>query len=263
MSEVVYSRTKRNVDRVTRCYLTLDCNGFCEYCSAGVPGASQEVREQSIAPEVWAEGINRRGRECILAGGEPFMYPWLTELTNMIRVRTQIYTNLKCDVSGFLSAVKRPLAVLASCHIMDSIERQAWLENARGMINAGHHLRFHIVKSEGWRERVTFIRDNGIQNQITACDDQRGGIKSSGQKTNDLMPSVTCRHKIFLFGPDGYRYHCITLMRNGDKAARLERISDGDRPDETIFNQCDLFGLCVGCDNNIQGEVLSNNRGNG
>lgn len=258
MSEILYSRKKRNPDRVTRCYLTLDCNGGCEYCSAGIPEASREVRNQVISPEVWAEGINRRRRECILAGGEPFMYPYLAELVNMIDVRSQIYTNLKCDVGGFLSVVDRSLAVLASCHVMNGKERQAWLVNAKKMIRAGHHLRFHVVKSEGWQERVNFIRRNGIPNRITACDDQRGGMKSSGKETNVLMPSVTCKHTIFLFGPDGYRYHCITLTRNGDKEARLEHISDNDGPDETIVNGCSLFGLCVGCDNNIQGEVRSN-----
>lgn len=257
MSEVIYSRKKRNPDRVTRCYLTLDCNGGCVYCSAGVPAASREVRRQILSPEIWAEGINRRGRECILAGGEPFMYTHLPELVNMIKVRTQIYTNLKCDVNGFLSAVNRPLAILASCHVMNDIEKEEWLCNARALILAGHYVRFHVVRSAGWQERVDFIRDNGIENRITACDDQRGGVKSSGQKTNDLMPAVTCKHSIFLFGPDGYRYHCITLMRNGDKEARLEHISDDDGADETTVNNCNLFGLCVGCDNNIQGEVRS------
>lgn len=255
MPEVLYSRTKRNPDRVTRCYLTLDCNGGCDYCSAGVPGASREVRRQVIPPDVWAEGINRRGRECILAGGEPFLYPHLGELLNLIEVRSQIYTNLKCGVEGFLSVVKRPLAILASCHVMDGTERQAWLRNAKSMIAAGHHVRFHIVKSDEWQERVEFIRESGIENRITVCDDQRSGIKSSGQKTNGLMPSVTCKHKIFLFGPDGYRYPCVRLMVNGDEDARLEHISDADGADETTVNGCGLFGLCTGCDNNIQGEV--------
>jgi hypothetical protein len=71
------------------------------------------------------------------------------------------------------------------------------------------------------------------------------------------MPSVECRHKIYLFGPDGYRYPCITLMRNGDHGARLEHISHGDGTDDTMVSDCNLFGLCVGCDNNIQGEVRS------
>lgn len=255
---VLYSRKKRNPDRTIRVYLSLDCNGGCSYCSAGVPGASREVRNRTIPPGIWAEGINRRGRECILAGGEPFLYPQLGELVNMLKVRSQIYTNLKCDVNGFLSVVNRPMAILASCHVMNTTEREAWLRNARGLIDAGHHLRFHIVRSEGWRERVDFIRDNGIEARITACDDQRSGIKSSGKDTSDLMPSVECRHRLYLFGPDGYRYHCVTSMVEGSEKGRLEHISDSDLDDWSTITDCNNFGFCVGCDNNIEGEVRSN-----
>lgn len=257
MSEVAYSRKKRNADRTVRVYLTLDCNGGCEYCSAGVPDASHAVRNQTMDPEIWSEGINRRGRECILAGGEPFMYPYLPELANMLNVRSQIYTNLKCDINRFLRIVNRPLAILASCHVMNATEKEEWLCNARSLILAGHHLRFHIVRSEGWRERVDFIRHAGIKNRITACDDQRAGVKSSGQKTNDRIPSVTCRHRIYLFGPDGFRYHCVTGMVKGVDEHRLEHISGSDLDDWSTITKCNLFGHCVGCDNNIEGEVRS------
>lgn len=257
MSEIIYTRTKQNPDRTIRAYLSLDCNGGCEYCSAGVPHASREVRNRTIAPEIWASGINGRGRECILAGGEPFMYPRLAELVNMLKVRTQIYTNLKCDVHGFLSVVNRPVAILASCHPMNATEKEEWLCNARALIDAGHHLRFHLVKSDGWRERADFIRDNGIQARITACDDQRGGIKSSGKEANDLTPSVTCTHRIYLFGPDGHRYHCVTGMVNGVENVRLEHISEPDGDDWSTVYKCNRFGFCVGCDNNIEGEVRS------
>ena len=257
MPEVAYSRTKRNADRTIRAYLSLDCNGGCEYCSVGVLDAPEYVTNRMIPPEVWAEGINRRNRECILAGGEPFLYPQLPELVNMLTVRSQIYTNLKCDVSGFLSLVKPRVAVLVSCHVMNSTEREAWLRNAHDMLDAGHHLRFHIVRSNGWRERLDFIRDNGIEARVTVCDDQRAGVKSSGQGTNQLMPSVTCRHRIYLYGPDGYRYPCVTAMVNGMDELRLEHISDADGYDWSTVT-CNLFGLCVGCDNNIEGEVRSN-----
>lgn len=255
MSQIAYIRTKANADRTIRAYLSLDCNGGCAYCSAGVQRAPQKARDAAIAPEVWAEGINRRNRECILAGGEPFLYPHLAELVNVLKVRTQIYTNLKCDVNGFLRVINRPLAILASCHVMNATEKKEWLCNTRSMIAAGHHVRIHLVKSEGWRERVEFIRKAGIENRITACDDQRGGIKSRGQETNDLMPNVTCKHRIFLYGPDGYRYHCVTQMVQG--VGRLEHIGGVDGDDWTTVAGCKQFGLCVGCDNNIEGEVRS------
>lgn len=262
MSAIAYSRKKANADRTIRAYLSLDCNGGCEYCSAGVPGASREVRNRVLPPEVWAEGINRRNRECILAGGEPFLYPQLAELVNMLRVRSQIYTNLKCGVNGFLSTAKHPVTILASNHPMNDAERETWLANAHALIDAGHHLRFHIVKSDGWQERLDFIRDNGIQAKVTVCDDQRTGIKSSGEDTNQLMPSVTCRHRIYLYGPDGYRYPCVTAMVNGMDELRLEHISESDGYDWSTVTKCNLFGFCVGCDNNIEGEVRFNQKGN-
>lgn len=256
MSEIVYSRKKRHADRVVRVYLSLDCNGDCSYCSAGVPRASREAKRRTISPEVWAEGINRRGRDCILAGGEPFLYPRLPELVNMLRVGSQLYTNLKVDVSGFLSVVKKPLHVLASLHPMNEQERAMWLLNARLMTEAGHRLRFHVVKSNGWQERVKFAEQLSLKDRITVCDDQRAGIKSSGRDTNNLIPSVSCRHRIYLYGPDGYRYHCVTGMVLGDENMRLEHISAADEYDWSTVVRCNMFGLCEGCDNNIEGEVL-------
>jgi hypothetical protein len=187
------------------------------------------------------------------------LYPHLAELVNMLNVRMQIYTNLKCDVSAFLSDCKKSLSILASNHQMSDTERILWLRNARTMIEAGHHLRFHIVKVDGWQERVDFIRNAGIENKITVCDDQRSGAKSSGRETNDLVSNVTCSNSLYAFGPDGYRYPCITLM--GKDLHKREHISEVDSDDTITVESCRLFGLCVGCDNNIEGEVRSNNDG--
>lgn len=177
----------------------------------------------------------------------------------MLNVRIQIYTNLKCDVKDFLNAVKRPVAILASCHPMSAYERQIWLENAMSVIRAGHHVRFHIVKYGNWVERLDFIRGNRIVNQVTCCDDQRSGVKSSGEEVNEMMLSVSCSNTLYAYGPDGYRYPCITLMGRGE--CKQEHISEPDDDDTIIVPDCNLFGLCVGCDNNIEGEVIS--RGNG
>lgn len=184
------------------------------------------------------------------------MYPQLAELVNMINVRSEIYTNLKCDVNGFLSAVKRPLPILASCHPMNERERKLWLSNSLNLIHAGHHLRFHVVKDASWKERLKFIRDNGIENQVKVCEDQRYGVKSRGIEVNEKYPNVNCRHRIYLFGPDGYRYHCVTKMVLGDETARLEHISQSDGDDWTAVNDCRMLGKCVGCDNNIEGKVI-------
>jgi hypothetical protein len=56
----------------------------------------------------------------------------------------------------------------------------------------------------------------------------------------------------YFFGPDGYRYPCVTLLGKGEK--RLEHILDADGEDAQII-ECRYYGLCVGCDNNASGWV--------
>ena len=137
---------------------------------------------------------------------------------------------------------------------MTAAEDALWLDNVRAMKAAGHALRFHIVKHDGWKERLDFIRDNGIEGNITACDDQRHGTKSTGAEMNTVVP-VVCRTRIYLWGPDGYRYPCVTMMVNGVHEHRAGHISDEDGDDWLAVENCMRFGYCVGCDNNIEGEV--------
>ena len=105
MSRILYQRSRVYADRTVRCYLSLDCNANCSYCSAGIPSLTKERKAVSIDPEIWAEGINRRGRSTILAGGEPFLYRGFNDLVSMLKIpRVEIYTNLLIDVEGFLKA---------------------------------------------------------------------------------------------------------------------------------------------------------------
>ena len=252
MVETLYKREKRVADRTVKCYLTVDCNLNCEYCSADVPNISPERKAIILPAEVWAEGINRRNRPCYLAGGEPFLYPEFAELVNMLdrSIKIEIFTNLAADISDWLSRVHKKPRFLVSCHPMNDSQRERWARNVMDLIYFDFSVRFHVIKSEGWQERVEFIRSLGIPNRITACDDQRSYIKS---RTENRRDSVRCTGRLFIYGPDGYRYPCARLMGLGEN--RLEHISESDGNDWITVENCPYFGQCTGCDNMIEGEV--------
>lgn len=252
MVETLYKREKRVPDRTVKCYLTVDCNLNCHYCSADVPNISRQRKDVILPPEVWAEGINRRNRACLLAGGEVFLYPHFAELVNLIkrRLRIDIVTNGSVDMSDWLLRVHKKPRFLISCHPMSDKQREQWKRNVLHLVYFGFGVRFHVIKSEGWRERVEFIRSLGIPHRITACDDQRSYIKSRIENRRD---KVHCTGRLFIYGPDGYRYPCARLMGLGQNG--LEHISEPDDADWLTVENCSWFGQCTGCDNMIEGEV--------
>jgi len=255
MPKYLYHRQKNIVERVVRCYLTLNCNANCEYCSAGINEITPERKKIWIPAEEWAEGINAKNRYTILAGGEPFLYPEFAKLYSMLNptFKVEVYINLQADISDFLALNnKRPSNFLVSLHPSVK-DREVWNDQVQELIKQGFPVRFHIVKSEGWEERRQFLIDKGYAGaqRITCCDDQRVGVKS----TNNLYQGqVRCKHQIYLYGPDGYRYHCVKYM--GLDVRQVDHISlKDDDSDNWTVRRCYLFGDCTGCDNNIIGSV--------
>jgi len=215
-----------------------------------------ERRATSIPAEIWAEGINRRRRDTILAGGEPFLYDELPRLINLISgVRLDVYTNLQCDITQFLEEVTRPTSFLISLH-PTTPDLDEWADRVDALIAAGHGARFHVVKSgDNWLALRNFLVEKKGYDRVVCCGDQRVGIKSRGSDINKQHPSVRCMGRIFLFGPDGYRYVCVKLMGLGGEFGRFEHISGPDGPNCREVNGCHHFGLCTGCDNNVVGVV--------
>ncbi|MCK9570158.1 hypothetical protein M0R72_14535 [Candidatus Pacearchaeota archaeon] len=206
------------------------------------------VRKEICLPAGdWAAGINARRRACILAGGEPLLYPGLAELLRRIdgSIPIEIYTNLEGDVSPLLAAPAR-YRVLASLH-KDVVDLgDPWFDSLAAVVHAGHSVRCHVVKAGNWRHRVDLLNQVGVK--TTCCGDQRSGVKSRGR----IGREVRCVNTIYLFGPDGFRYPCVTLLGRGERP--MEHIAAPDGPDG-IEIRCDLFGSCVGCDNNIEGRA--------
>lgn len=254
-TDILYERTKAHHDRTVRCYLTLACSRACPWCSAGVPAIEAAIKAATTPARVWAEGINRRGREIILCGGEPLLYPELGELIGRVRadIRIQIYSNLEGDIRPLLAAARR-FPILASLHKPVTDLGDAWFTTARRLIDAGNGVRIHIVKQGNWQQRRDLAQTLGVK--VTCCDDQTTYCKSTGN-VRDL---VTCTQCYFVYGPDGYRYPCVTLMGRGE--SRREHISADDGPD-SLTTECSRFGRCVGCDNLVEGSVVWNGTAEG
>jgi hypothetical protein len=254
--KILYKRSKKNADRVVRCYLTLDCTSSCSYCSAGIPKVKKAVKRVTIPAEEWAEGLNRRNRACVLAGGEPFLYPEFGKLISLIN-RTYpawIYSNLEVDPKPLIDNATKPFPILASLHQWADFDQ--WYKHVQMLWDAGHFIKFHIIKSGNYRKVIDFLVEKEVVGKYNThlCGDQRSGIKSRGHKINHEYPLVTCSSRIFLYGPNGFRYHCVSKMGRQDPIGIMEHISEEDG-DSWSVTLCDNFGLCTGCDNNIEGEV--------
>lgn len=244
---IYYERIKRAHDRVMRCYLSLDCTANCRFCAANIPKLSERRKSVWIPAIQWAEGINRRKRKVLLCGGEPLLYPQLTELLKLITgdIAIEIYSNLMPDVTPVLAA-GRKLRWLISLHPAVS-DYGIWFYQVTQLIAAGHNVRFHVVKKGDWENRRDFLKHKG-DFKVTCCDDQSGYDKS----TKPNPGTVNCSSYYYVYGPDGYRYPCVTKMGLG--MDRQSSISQDDEKDE-IVTQCDMFGVCAGCDNLIEGRV--------
>lgn len=243
-------------DYTVRCYLTLRCESQCAFCSAQVPQASADRRAVKIPAEVWAEGLNRRARHTVLAGGEPFLYSEFSKLISMLEptYKIEIYTNLQHDVTGFVKAAGRTYQFLVSLHPGTDLEK--WRDRVSELGAAGHSLRFHVVRAPGYEKLAEFLETSGIVGRYRTAlqGDQRAGPKSAGAEANREHPLVRCSSRIMLFGPDSFRYHCVHKLVGGDANSCFGRINEPDRNIETEI-ECTEFGLCAGCDNNIEGRV--------
>lgn len=244
--KIFYERVKRVRDRVMRCYLSLDCPCNCNFCSANIPKLSDERKSICIPAIQWAEGLNRRHRKILLCGGEPLLYPQMTELLTLISndIPIEIYSNLMPDISEVLAS-GRGLRWLISLHPCVE-DYEGWFEQVSRLIKAGHSVRFHVVKKDNWEQRADFLKAKGMK--VTCCDDQTDYNKSTMANPG----RVFCSSHYYVYGPDGWRYPCVTKLGLGEK--RISHISDDDETDEIIV-ECNRFGSCAGCDNLIEGKV--------
>jgi hypothetical protein len=201
--------------------------------------------------------MNKRKRYSILAGGEPFEYPGFSRLISLIEpgYKVEIYSNLWCDsrkIDDFIKSANQKYSVLISLH-PGVTNFDVWSNNVLKIQYAGHSVRFHIVKTGNYELLTELLRTKGLNKlgKVTLCGDQNSGVKSTFASR---IGEVACSSRIYLFGPDGFRYPCLKLM--GVESNQAEHISDGDPDtDWLVTNPCYYFGTCTGCDNNIEGTV--------
>jgi MoaA/NifB/PqqE/SkfB family radical SAM enzyme len=227
--KILYERNKKHPDRTVRCYLTLQCTNKCPYCSAGIPQVDPLNQLKWIPAEEWAYGLNQRNRACVLAGGEPFLYPEFGKLISLLKrtYPTWIYSNLEADPSPLIENATKPFPILASLHWCDF---NKWYEHLKALWDAGHFVKFHVVKSGNHKPLLDFLERKGIVGKYNThlCGDQGAGIRSRGKKVNELYPKVMCSNRIFLYGPDGYRYPCVSKLGKMAVEDRYEHIIQDD-----------------------------------
>lgn len=245
---IFYERKKRVRDRVMRCYLSLYCPCNCNFCSANIPKITPDKKMIWLPAEIWAQGLNKRGRNILLCGGEPLCYPQIAELLNLIKpnIPLEIYSNLIPDISGVLET-KRKLKWLISLHpCVKPTDYPKWFSQVGRLIDAGHSVRFHVVKQGNWQQRAEFLKN--LKMKVTCCDDQSEYIKSKAANPG----IVYCSTYYYVYGPDGWRYPCVTKLGLGENP--ISHISEDDEQDESIV-RCNRFGSCAACDNLVEGKV--------
>ena len=240
-----YSNPAR-FDGHLRIYPTLACNLRCAWCvNDQVEGGRRWTGQ--VSPAQWAEAINREGRHVVLTGGEPFLYPGLAELINAVdrRLQIRVYTNLGLELAEQIHSLNREVRFYVSWHPRPEADRKMFLRNTEAILESPlRALEVHAIEAVEDRDRlgrdVEFFQRQGLH--VHLDEDQRGFAGSR----NTPARQAFCRRRIYLLGPDGRRYQCVSkLMRRADP---MENILDGPLGQDLCFTLCPDHGRCAPCD---------------
>ncbi len=243
-------------DNVIRIYPTLRCNMRCTYCSNGL----DKPRIPEASAKFWVDGLKRLPNPKQIAavhitGGEPFLYPYLTELVNAVPVDNgvMLYTNLTVPPKKFINGLKRKLSIRGSIHY--PINAKEVKENIIALNNSPYVDSVSIVFLKESAAKVEyykhFIRIPGIS--IAETNNQWG----LNEKTAGIPKEVACTNRIWLFGPDGYRNQCIHHMREGIKSKERFNDIDWNVSSCDITVMCKNFGCCCACDGLIDSSAVT------
>ncbi len=251
---VLFEKTRKVPDQFLRCILTLKCYAGCTYCSALISEVSDTAANLNLAPEIWAEGINKRKLPIVITGGEPFLYRRLPELVTMLdpKIHVRINTNLQHSVEHYISKVRRPVSFIASLHTSTNFDQ--WYARLRQLLEY-NPVQLNVVGVADWISISKFLLRQPGLDIFTISKDQRDLPKSLGAESNQKYPEVTCSSKAYQYGPDGYRYACIKLMGLNTKYGRFEHISEPMTDQWVTVTECPHFGYCAACSNLVEGVV--------
>ena len=239
-------RNEARFDGHLRIYPELRCNLRCPYCvNEEVPG---RVKGGSNVPaKDWIAAVNREGRHVVLTGGEPFLYPDLVGLINGIdpALKVRVYSNFCLDLGERLTGLRRPVHFFLSWHPAGRAFRERFLHNIGVVRNApGLSCEVHSIDApeseDGLDADLRHFRERGLE--VRLDPDQRGFAGSGGGPGR----SALCRKRIYLIGPDGTRYQCVSRLMRRD--APMENMLAGPLREEAACSFCPDFGHCAPCD---------------
>jgi len=236
-------------DGYVRIYPTLACNLRCDYCvNRHYPSAYRGDEYPLLPAAQWAEALNRIGRNVIITGGEPFLYPGIDVLLNSLReeLKVKIYTNFAVKKTlDIMERVERPVVFLGSYHPVsgppdDFIRTINNLRETGKFSGTIHTIEAACPKDELLEMKERF-RQDGWDLQLDR--DQR--ILFPGAQMN-FRKKVECRRRIILVAPDGNRYQCVSKMLR--RKEPLGNIFDRDPEPEEMAVICAEYGCCAPCD---------------
>ena len=235
-------------DGRVRAYLTLRCNLNCEFCvNTYVDGGLKLLDYQLLSPAQWIRIFNSLGRDIVITGGEPLLYPGLDEIILGVNPKLDItiYSNLMVPLKGDLSWLRRKgLAMYLSYHPSYG-DDNVFIENVRLLKQYKVPFTLHAIDVMGREklEKMCAHRLRGEALHIIIDKDQRKLFESSSKK---FKKRVNCQRSIILIAPDGYRYQCVSRMVR--RVAPLENLLTESFTGECRTVDCGDYGYCAPCD---------------
>lgn len=235
-------------DGRVRAYLTLRCNLNCEFCvNTHVDGDLKLLDYQLLSPAQWIRIFNWLGRDIVITGGEPLLYPRLDEIILGVNPKLDItiYSNLMVPLKSNISWLRRKgLAMYLSYHPSYG-DDTVFIENVRLLKQYKVPFTIHAINVMGREKLEKMCADRlreGAQH-IIIDKDQRKLFESSSKK---FKKRVRCQRCIILIAPDGYRYQCVSRMVR--RVAQLENLLTESFTGECRTVDCSDYGHCAPCD---------------
>ncbi len=240
-------RNKARFDGNLRIYPTLRCNLACAYCVNEQVGRTVK-NYPPVDPDRWARALAREQKHVVFTGGEPFLYPGLVQVINSVdpKLKVRVYTNLCLPLEMQLAAIRRPVHFYVSWHPQKAADRERFLANVQALTaNPLFSCDIHAIDAEenraqSLREDLDFFLSRNLRLDIDA--DQRTFAGSCA----GTLRNALCAKRIYLIGPDGARYQCVSRLMRADRP--MENMLKGPLGPDMAAGLCPDFGNCAPCD---------------
>lgn len=235
-------------DGRVRAYLTLRCQLNCEFCvNTHVDGGIHLHEYPLLSPVQWIRIFNSLGRDIVITGGEPLLYPGLGEIVPGVdpELDITIYSNLMIPLKGDTAWLRRKgLSLYVSYHPSYG-DDTVFMENVRLLKQLSVPFTIHAIDVMGREklEKMCADRLAGCAVNIIIDKDQRKLFESSAKM---FKKRVRCQRSIILIAPDGCRYQCVSRMVRRVKP--LENLLKEPLSAECRTVVCGDYGYCAPCD---------------